>query len=203
MSPHSTHWRAGAHERRDLRIITCVPLFSASLIWSMSFREKFPHIPRFLRSAFVSMTSISESSVPWKRSFSSTSSWRPHPQLYSSSSDGVADPRMMSHPWIRDNISAVSRPLYRGAGESCLYELSCSSSTIMSPRSWWGRKMDERVPSTKYPFPERMASAVLRLLAAVSAEWKTRSRSSKCSWSLSSSCLLNAISGTRYKTFLP
>ena len=179
--PHSSHWSAGAHALLERRIITWPPSARAVLMCSISLIEKFPRIPRVFLSAVVSIISISESSVPWYLSVSSTSTCLPQAQLYCSSREGVAEPDMIPHLWIADIIRAVSRPLYLGAGESCLYELSCSSSTIMSPRSWWGRNTEERVPRTTYPLPLRTASAVLLLLAAVSAEWNTSSLSPKCS----------------------
>ena len=41
---------------------------------------------------------------------------------------------------------AESLALYLGDGSNCLYEYSCSSSIIISPKSWKGKKIDDLVP---------------------------------------------------------
>ncbi len=77
------------------------------------------------------------------------------PRSGCSRATGVAEPSTTSAPSCLPRITATSRPLYRGVS-SCLNDVSCSSSTMISPRFVSGANTAERVPTTIETSPRRM-----------------------------------------------
>ena len=61
--------------------------------------------------------------------------------------DGVADPKTTFELLSLDKYTAASLALYLGDGSCCLYEVSCSSSTIIKPRSLNGRNTEDLAPT--------------------------------------------------------
>ena len=51
---------------------------------------------------------------------------------------------------ILERYIAESLALYLGDGSCCLYEISCSSSTIINPRFLKGKKTEDLAPTTSF-----------------------------------------------------
>ena len=60
--------------------------------------------------------------------------------------EGVADPKRTFALCNDPNTILQSRALYLGDGSYCLKVPSCSSSTIMRPKSLYGKNIDDRAP---------------------------------------------------------
>ena len=72
--------------------------------------------------------------------------------LKEDSIDGVAEPKITFELFSLERYIAESLALYLGEGSCCLYEISCSSSTIINPRFLKGRKIDDLAPTTSLDF---------------------------------------------------
>ena len=105
-----------------------------------------------LGSAFISIVWIKGISIFPYLSFISTKPYLLFLALYVDSIEGVAEPKIILVLKILDKYIAESLALYLGEGSCCLYETSCSSSTIIRPRSSNGRKTDDLAPITNCEF---------------------------------------------------
>ena len=144
----------------------------------------------------MSITRTGGSGRPSTRSGSSSSRNLPVCALCQLSSDGVALPSTHTAPLICARMIATSRAWYRGASSDCLYVPSCSSSTMIAPRSCTGANTLERAPTTMRFAPLRSARHASNRSPSESAECSTATRSPKWLRKRATVCGVSAISGT-------
>ena len=162
-------------------------------IFSHNIRERT--VPGFSR--FISAINTLGSFLPSILFLISDKRYLPFFALYRVSNAGVADPNTHAHPHNLARRTAISLPLYRGF-LSCLYAVSCSSSTIISRRFFTGANTQLRAPTTTRASPRaraRQASSLCqsdRLLCQA-----TSPQSPRRLLSLPTVCGVSAISGTR------
>src|SRR5690606_36309519 len=118
--------------------------------------------------------------------------------------EGVAVPSNI----LQDALLAISRAtslaLYLGAGSYCLNEGSCSSSTIINPRSLKGRNIDDLTPRITLKRPSLSISCHTSTLSpSQNLHRYTPSSSPKCDLSLFVIWVVRATAGSRYKACLP
>ena len=118
------------------------------------------------------------------------------------SKEGVAEAKITEPCSIEALITAISRAEYN-TPSSCLYDVSCSSSTTINPKFLNGRYKDDLAPTTTCALAsatmrqQRLFSVIVTPECHCAGFWPNRF------FSLSKNSTVRAISGIRINACLP
>ena len=130
-----------------------------------------------------------------KRDVNSTRVYLPASALAQLSNDGVAEARTTCAPQIDARSTAMSRALY-STPSSCLYEVSCSSSTTIKPRFWNGKNSADRAPITTCACPCPTIRQIRRRSVIVAPECHSAGFAPNRACTRCKNCSVSAISGS-------
>ena len=200
--PHCRQNTAVARPRRFNRISDCWPASNRFEIAFFNAPLRMTSGPCSAYSWRMSTMETDASGRSCTRRSMTTRVYRALVALWLLSSDGVAEPSTTRAPAFRPRTTATSRPWYRGVS-SCLNELSCSSSTMISPSWCRGANTADRVPTTTDTSPRRMRNHWSERSPSDRPLCCTATRSPNASRNAPATAGVRAISGTSTSTDLP
>ena len=118
------------------------------------------------------------------------------------SKEGVADAKITAPISIEALITAISRAEYN-APSSCLYDVSCSSSTTINPKFLNGRYKDERAPTTTWALSSPTIRQHRLFSVIVTPECHCAGFSPNRFFNLSINSTVRAISGIKINACFP